>query len=132
MGRRGPHTTPIDWDMVSRLASLQCTQDEIAFVCKLSVDSLYNRAPKELKEKLSDYIKRHAQGGKVSLRRWQWRAAEIESSGKGSKTMLVWLGKQYLGQTENGLLSSNQGHPGESEKQEIEQLATWLTDLEKV
>jgi hypothetical protein len=31
--------------------------------------------------------------GKASLRRMQWRAAER------STAMLIWLGKQYLGQT---------------------------------
>jgi hypothetical protein len=33
--------------------------------------------------------------GRMSLRRKQWKAAE-----DGNTTMLVWLGKQYLGQSD--------------------------------
>lgn len=125
MGSRGPKTTPIDWEMIARLSSIQCTQEEIAFACKMSVDSLYNRAPKEIKEKLSDYIKRNSMGGRMSLRRWQFKAAE-----SGSHTMLIWLGKQYLGQTDQGprTIASDTS----PEKAEVDQLVSWLAQIEKV
>lgn len=93
MGSRGPQPKPIDWEVVARLASIFCTQEEIAHVLKCSVDTLDNRAFNEAGEKLSDYIKRHQSTGKVSLRRYQWKAAE-----KGNTAMLIWLGKQLLGQ----------------------------------
>ena len=40
-----------------------------------------------------DFLKKHNSEGKMSLRRMQWQAAE-----NGNSTMLVFLGKQYLGQ----------------------------------
>jgi hypothetical protein len=43
----------------------------------------------------SDYIKRFSLHGKTSLRRLQWKAAE-----GGNSTMLIWLGKQYLEQSD--------------------------------
>jgi hypothetical protein len=45
--------------------------------------------------RFSEYIKSEAAGGRTSLRRMQWDAAR-----QGNPTMLVWLGKQYLGQSD--------------------------------
>lgn len=127
MGKRGPQKIAIDWDLISRLSALQCTQEEIAFACKLSVDSLYNRAPKEIKEKLSDYIKKSSMGGKISLRRWQFKAAEA-----GSETMLIWLGKQYLSQTNNGIRNPESVEGASAEKTEVQNLVNWLGELDKI
>lgn len=44
---------------------------------------------------ISEYIKRKANNGKMSLRRAQWQAAE-----GGNVTMQIWLGKQWLDQKE--------------------------------
>jgi hypothetical protein len=44
------------------------------------------------------------EGGKMSLRRHQWRALE-----EGNTTMLVWLGKQYLGQREKNEVTGADG-----------------------
>ena len=64
-----------------------CTQSEIASVLGISV-SLLEHDP--------EFLRIHKKGmetGKASLRRMQYAAA----SG-GNPTMLIWLGKQYLGQ----------------------------------
>ena len=42
-----------------------------------------------------DYIEQKRGSGKASLRRRQWQAAEA-----GDKTMLIWLGKNWLGQSD--------------------------------
>jgi len=79
----------IDYDIVSELASIQCTIDEIASVLKISRQTLH-------KDDQFLYIyKEGIEQGKKSLRRMQWDAAK-----KGNTTMLVWLGKQYLSQKE--------------------------------
>ena len=79
----------IDYDIVAELASIQCTIDEIASVLKISRQTLH-------KDDQFLYIyKQGIEDGKKSLRRMQWDAAR-----KGNTTMLVWLGKQYLGQKE--------------------------------
>jgi hypothetical protein len=59
--------------------------EEIASVCHCSVDTLENR--------YSDLIKKAKDKGKSSLRRLQWEGAQ-----KGQVAMLIWLGKQLLGQ----------------------------------
>lgn len=77
----------IDPGEVERLARMFCTQDEIAAFVGCSVDTLQRR--KELREA----YKRGMDHGRMSIRRVQFQEAI-----KGDKTMLIWLGKQYLGQ----------------------------------
>lgn len=88
----------IDYDSVEKLASLQCTQSEIASYLGCSVDTL------QADEKFSGIYKAGMDKGRMSLRRHQWRALE-----EGNSTMLVWLGKQYLGQREKNELTGADG-----------------------
>lgn len=78
----------IDGELVRSMAEIQCTQEEIAHVVGCSVDTLSRRG-------FAEIIKKAAEGGKSSLRRQQWAKAM-----DGNSTMLIWLGKQYLGQTD--------------------------------
>lgn len=77
----------IDESVVEKLASIQCTMIEIAAVVGCSVDTLERR--------FADTIKTGRAKGRSSLRRLQWEAAQ-----KGSNAMLIWLGKQLLGQSD--------------------------------
>lgn len=79
----------IDYALVERLASIQCTQEEIANILEVSTKTL------QRDEKFCLIYKKGLDNGRMSLRRYQWEAAK-----KGNTTMLVWLGKQYLGQSD--------------------------------
>jgi hypothetical protein len=83
--RIGRPPLDIDEDTVEKLASIHCTMQEIASVVGCSVDTLENR--------FSEIIKQGRDRGKASLRRMQYEAAK-----KGNATLLIWLGKQILGQ----------------------------------
>lgn len=78
----------IDMKLVESLANIQCTQEEIACVVGCSVDTL-TRQPG-----FAEIYKKGKETGKSSLRRTQWKLA------KTNTTMAIWLGKQYLGQTD--------------------------------
>lgn len=75
----------LDKDKLFDLAKIHCTMIEIASIMGCSVDTLENN--------YSDIIKKGKEEGKSSLRRIQYKAAV-----KGSVTMMIWLGKQLLGQ----------------------------------
>lgn len=81
------HKKQIDPEQVRKLAAIGCTHEEIASIVKCSVDTLTRR--------FLDDIEEGRNQGKSSLRRKQWEMAI-----NGNVTMLVWLGKQYLGQTD--------------------------------
>ena len=86
----------IDQKQFETLCNLQCTQDEICGFFDVTDKTLTRWCKETYKMGFSDIYKIKSQNGKISLRRWQFRLAE-----KGNATMLIWLGRQYLGQTEH-------------------------------
>lgn len=83
----------IDYKQVEQLAAMQCTDEEIAAV--LGVERNTIRRRKKDDEQFCSAYKKGQERGKASLRRMQFKAAE-----GGNATMLIWLGKQYLGQSD--------------------------------
>lgn len=77
----------IDPKLVQDLAAIGCKTTEIASIVGVSVDTLDRRFAEEMEKGRSNL--------RATLRRWQ-----IESAKKGNVAMLIWLGKQLLGQTE--------------------------------
>ena len=84
----------IDLALVERLASIQCSDREIAEVVGCSVDTLARRKVSD--PEFWEFLQRGKARGRVALRRLQWQRAEA-----GSDTMLIWLGKQILAQRSN-------------------------------
>ncbi len=85
----------IDWATVEKLCSLQCTGEEIASFLDISYDTLERAVKREKKQCFADYYNKKRGTGKISLRRKQYEVAMA-----GNPTMLIWLGKQWLGQAE--------------------------------
>lgn len=77
----------INPEQVQKLAAIGCTDKEIGEIVGCSHDTLTRRFKQELVEGRAT--------GKASLRRKQWEVAL-----SGNVTMLIWLGKQQLGQTD--------------------------------
>ena len=73
--------------MVETLASVGCSGEEIAKQVGCSRSTLYAR--------FLDTIEKGHNNQKVSLRRKQFEVAM-----SGDRTMLIWLGKQYLEQSD--------------------------------
>ena len=97
-GRPVGGNKPLDWEVVDKLASFFCTEFEIADIVGFSRVGLINRCKKDKNCSIGEYIAEHQSKGKVSLRRQQFKLAM--SDGKGATTMLIWLGKNILGQSD--------------------------------
>ena len=95
MAKIGRPKIEIDKEEFEKLCSLQCTLTEIAGWFKCSEDTIENWCKKTYNQRFSDVHKKYSFKGKISVRRAQFQAAEA-----GNVTMLIWLGKQYLGQKE--------------------------------
>ena len=78
---------------IEGMARIQCTQDEICDIFEVTDKTLNLALQKHSGVSFSDLIKKNMSHGKASLRRSQWKAAD-----KGVPSVLIWLGKQYLGQ----------------------------------
>lgn len=84
----------IDTEQFKKLCAIQCTLAEIASWFKCSEDTLERWCKREFDMSFADVYKIWSADGKISLRRTQFRMAETNVA------MAIWLGKQYLGQTE--------------------------------
>jgi len=84
----------VDWTQVDALLKIQCTGEEIASFLNVSYDTLERRCREDREISFADYSRLKREGGKPALRRAQWKLA-VEGL---NATMLIWLGKQMLGQ----------------------------------
>ena len=108
---------PFDWGLVDKLLLINASEQEIADILGVCVDTITNRCKKDKKMLFSDYIKRANADFKISLKRLQYRSARglmEEKDGKPkviippSVTMQIWLGKQYLNQRDRQEIDTNQ------------------------
>lgn len=95
MAKVGRPRKEIDITHAEKLAKNLCTQAEIADFFSIDVDTLNARIKDHYGLNFSGWYKRYTAEGRIALRRMQFRAAK-----KGSVPMLVWLGKQILGQND--------------------------------
>lgn len=89
----------IDETLLRSLCKIQCTEKELCAVLEVSPDTLATYIKINHNMTFSEYLEKYGGQGKVSLRRLQFRKAE-----EGNVAMLIWLGKQYLGQKDGDLL----------------------------
>jgi len=101
---------PVDLGKLEALVKIQCTAEECASVIGCSVDTIDRRLKDEGFEGFADYRKKHEAEGRASLRRMQWKKAQ-----DGDRVMLIWLGKQYLGQRDRHEVSGDSDQPVVSE-----------------
>jgi hypothetical protein len=76
-----------DLKQVEAAAAIGCTQDEIGVLVGCSARQFQQRAD------MREAFRSGAARMRVSLRRLQWTKAK-----EGNVTMMIWLGKQILGQ----------------------------------
>lgn len=84
----------IDQKQFENLCGLQCTLEEICAWFGCCSDTLESWCKRTYKRGFSDVFREKRGLGKISLRRSQWRLAEK------SATMAIWLGRNYLGQSD--------------------------------
>jgi len=94
----------IDWDRVDTMLEAHCTAVSIADVLGVSESALRKRCEVDKKVRFSEYAQLKRAKGDDLLRDKQYQVAM-----SGDKVMLVWLGKNRLGQ---------------SDKKEIEHITT--------
>ena len=86
----------IDAKQFESLCGLQCTKEEICLVLDVTDKTLESWCKRTYGKGFSEIFKQKRGLGRVSLRRSQFEVAK-----KGNVTMLIWLGRQYLGQSEH-------------------------------
>lgn len=106
MGRPRIEFGGAEWQQLEAMAQIHCTRDEMAGVLGVSADTLERRIQEEHGLTFAAWFERASAGGKVSLRRLQWKKAK-----EGNVAMQIWLGKQLLGQRDQVMQSSDPSAP---------------------
>lgn len=83
----GRHLTPIDEEKVAELALKGASNNEIAYLLDVDDQTIINRFSKLLNKKRAE-------------RRIWLRNLQNTKAGQGDTTMLIWLGKNILEQTD--------------------------------
>lgn len=109
MAKMGRPRKEIDESIFKNLCGLQCTLEEIAGVFECSSDTIERWCKRTFNLTFADAYKKYSANGKTSLRRYQFELA------KKNAAMAIFLGKNYLGQTDR-----------------IEQIVTEVEDLSKL
>lgn len=84
----------IDEKQFEQLCKMQCTEMEIASFFDVSKDTLIRWCKETYGVDFATIYSQKKEGGKIAIRRFQLQQAEK------NPTMAIWLGKQYLGQTD--------------------------------
>jgi len=85
----------IDWNLVDEMLKDFCEGTEVADALGIHKETLYDAVKATFNTDFSDYKAQKRARGCQSLRQKQ-----VSSANKGNVSMLIWLGKQYLGQSD--------------------------------
>lgn len=101
----------LDYILIEKLANLGCTEYEIAYA--IGYTPRHFSAMKKTDRQLREAIDRGSNGIKISIRRAQLKVALPDDDKKygGNPTMLIWLGKQYLHQSDRLKLGGDEDNP---------------------
>lgn len=84
----------IDKEDFEKLCGLMCTKEEIAGFFDCSEDTIERWCKRTYGESFAVVFKKKCTKGKISLRRNQFKLSQKNAA------MAIWLGKNYLGQTD--------------------------------
>ena len=96
----GAVRTDVDLAVVRRAASIGCPPEEIAVLLGFARSGFYNRM--KIDADVRQAVEDGRAEGRATLRRAQWQAAM-----NGVPAMLIWLGKQHLGQRDMSQIEHN-------------------------
>lgn len=107
----------INWEVVDAVLQYNAKLEDAAEIAKVSSETLANRIKEEHGCTFSEYRDRKMSKIKVSLARKQYDVAM-----SGDRTLLIWLGKQWLGQSEKSEVKQVTTNIEEFIKKETEKL----------
>lgn len=97
--RKGPGRKPfvVDWDRVDRYLQAHCDGVGIAGILGCAPETLYRKCQEEKKVNFEAYMRQKRAEGKALILKKQF---DVAMSGRGDRSMLIYLGKVHCGQTE--------------------------------
>jgi hypothetical protein len=94
----------IDKDIFEGLCKIQCTVLEVCAILGHDDKAITSWCRDTYGLSFAESLKKQGEQGKSSLRRLQWKSAQ-----DGNVTMQIWLGKQYLNQSDKAEMTGKDG-----------------------
>ena len=104
MTQPGRPKADIDWAVVGKLLEAGCAGTDIASQLGISATTLQRRCRADNKVSFAAFSQQKRMSGDNLL-----RAAQYKTAMEGNTTMLIWLGKQRLGQSDKSELTGKDG-----------------------
>jgi hypothetical protein len=98
-GVAGRRRVKFDWEQVGRFLQAGCSGVEVAAHFGYDKETLYRNCVIDNKINFDEFMASKRQSGNALL-----KAKQYESAMQGDKTIMIWLGKQRLHQSEKNLL----------------------------
>jgi hypothetical protein len=91
-----PKLPEIDWPELERMMTVQNTEEDIAYILGMSVDTLCRRINEKYGVTFAELYQQKKRTGKSVLRKQMWNLMI-----KGSVPMAIWMSKNWLGMRDN-------------------------------
>ena len=99
--KTGRKRIEIDFKKIDALCAVFCNCKEIVSVLNsFDVNCSYDTVERRVKEQFGVTFAEYVEQKQMAFAKPKLRKAQLDCALGGNATMLIWLGKQYLGQTE--------------------------------
>jgi hypothetical protein len=105
-GKMGRPIMKINWKLAGEMCAAGCYGGPIAAALGISMQTLYDRVQTDHGKDFTTFRREHLAAGDDVLRKKQFELAK-----RGDKTMLIWLGKNRLGQKDRHDISGSAATP---------------------
>jgi hypothetical protein len=95
---------PIDWDRVDHLLKAGCLGTEVAATFAMHPTTFYRRVEEKHGMSFTEFLQEKRANGDAAIRNKQYEKA-LGLTDTGNDTLLIWLGKNRLGQRNEDKLS---------------------------
>jgi len=124
--KRGRKKLPIDWESVGKMIMAGSNGAQVAASINVDYSTLTRRCEEDLNTNFTDFFNQKREAGNNLLFNKQFELAI-----KGDRSMLIWLGKNRLGQTDKRETTTVPQQDNRSEQEiraEIDKLKTAIND----
>ena len=118
----------IDFEKVDALCAVFCNCEEIVSILKFDMKVSYDTVERRIKEQFDITFAEYVKQKQMAFAKPKLRKAQFDCAMSGNATMLIWLGKQYLGQVDRQEMKIEGGETPVEIQQTIDKVKAMVND----
>ena len=119
----------IDFEKVNALCAVFCNCQEIVSVLNsFDINCSYDTVERRVKEQFNVTFAEYVEQKQMAFAKPKLRKAQFDCALGGNATMLIWLGKQYLGQVDRQEMKIEGGETPVEIQQTIDKVKAMVND----